>query len=276
MRQAGISFPTSLHRNTSGMCYTPIIAAFLVASGLLSGTGEASAEFLPGMPCPDGYTCFSAEPRDGVCQHPKVVLDEAIKATRVDGDQFSQEGERACITQTAGSVVRAAAGLRLKLDNGKSKLFKDKADCEQDADACERFSLYDYFPKDRLFLVHDQGYESDAWFLVSQRDGRQQRVVAPPGYSPGKRWLASVYATDGPSDANNGFDILPADMNASGPAIHYRPTEYEIWEFVGWDGDERLLLNVTVREDDGQSMLTHPAEVRLLNGKWVLDKWAPR
>jgi hypothetical protein len=253
-----------------------IIPAFLAALGLLFGTCEASAEFLPGTPCPDGFTCFSAEPRDGVCQHPNVILDEEMKATRFDGDQFSAERERACIMQAAGSVVRSSAGPHLKLDNAKSRLFKDKADCERNPDACERYSLYDYFPKDRLFLVHDQGYESDAWFLVSQRDGRKQRVVAPPGYSPNKRWLASVYATDGPDDANNGFDILPADLNANEPAIHYRPTAYELWEFVRWDGDDRLLLNMTIHDDSSPALVTRPAEVTLVNGKWILSKWSPR
>ena len=64
------------------MRYATIVAAFL-ASGLLFGRCEAATEFLPGTPCPDGYTCSSAEPRDGVCQHPNVVLDEAIKGTRI-------------------------------------------------------------------------------------------------------------------------------------------------------------------------------------------------
>ena len=254
---------------------TSLLTASLAALALSLSACEA-AEFLPGTPCPDGYTCLSAQPRDGACKHPDMVLDDKLKATRFASDPFSPESEPACIMQTSGAVVRGRAGLQLKLDNSKTRSFKDKPDCERNPDTCQLFSLYDYFPESRLFLVHDQGYESDAWFLVSQRDGRKRRIVAPPGYSPGKRWLASVYATDGPSDANNGFDILPADMNAGGPAIHYRPTEYENWEFVRWDGDERLLLNVTVREDNGQSMLTHPAEVRLLNGKWVLNKWAPR
>jgi hypothetical protein len=248
----------------------------LAALGLLLGAREASADFLPGTPCPDGFTCFSAEPRDGACKHPDVVLDQEMKVTRVDGNQFSPERERACLQQTAGSAIRSSAGLHLKLDNAKSRLFKDKADCERSPDTCERFSLYDYFPNGRLFLVHEQGYESDAWFLVSQRDGRKQRVVAPPGYSPQKRWLASVYATEGPDDANNGFDILPADMDANEPAIHYRPADYELWEFVRWDGENRLLLNVTVHEYGGSALVTRPAEVGLVNGKWVLNKWSPR
>jgi hypothetical protein len=191
-------------------------------------------------------TSAGAEPRDGVCKHPDVVVDDNFKITRIDGHQFSPERERACVMQTAGGAVRNLPGLHLKLDNGKISLFKDRPGCDRNPDTCERFSLFDYFPKDRLFLVHDQRYESDAWFLVRRRDGRKQRIVAPPGYSPGKRWLASVNVIDGPSDANNGFYILPADMNARGPAIQYRPK------------------------------VTRPAEVTLLRGKWILNKWSPR
>ncbi|WP_050043555.1 hypothetical protein [Bradyrhizobium sp. LTSPM299] len=251
-----------------------IVCTLLAALGLLLGVSTAFAEFLPGTPCPDGYTCFSVIPRDGMCQHPDVVLDEEMKVTRFDGDQFSQERERACIMQTAGAVVRSGAGLHLKFDNAKSRLIKDKADCERNPDTCELYSLYDYFPKGRLFLVHDQGYESGAWFLISQRDGRRQRIVAPLGYSPNKRWLAAVNATDGPGD--NGFDIVPADFNPNEAAIHYRPTAYELWEFVRWDGDNRLLLNVTVHDDSSPALATRPAEVSLVNGKWVLNKWSPR
>jgi hypothetical protein len=52
-----------------------IVPAFLAASGLLLGTCGASAEFLPGTNSTYGYTCFSADPRDGVCQHPDLILD---------------------------------------------------------------------------------------------------------------------------------------------------------------------------------------------------------
>lgn len=98
----------------------------------------------------------------------------------------------------------------------------------------------------------------------------------PQGYSSPKRWLASVYATEGPDDANNGFDIQPTDMNPNEPAIHYRPTDYELWEFVRWDGEDRLLLNVTVHEHGSSTLVTRPAEVGLVNGKWVLNKSSPR
>jgi hypothetical protein len=255
-----------------------VVRTLLAALALSLDMSGAIAEYLPGTPCPEGYSCFPAEPRDGVCQHPDVVLDEKMRATRVDGDRFSKQRERACIAKTSGSVARSGAGLRLKFDSGKSRLLKDEADCERDdPDAhCKLYSLYDYFTKDRLFLIHLQSYESDQWFLISQQSGREKNVVAPPGYSPSKQWLVSVYATEGTDDGNNGFDILPADFDSSKPAIHYRPNDYEMWEFVRWDGDNRLLLNLTIHEDGSSALVTRPAEVTLINGNWVLNKWSPR
>jgi len=66
------------------MNLTSIVTAFLAAVGLMLSAYKAHAEFLPGTPCPDGYTCVSAEPRDGVCKHPDVVLDDKLKATRIN------------------------------------------------------------------------------------------------------------------------------------------------------------------------------------------------
>src|SRR5215813_6202547 len=100
-------------------------------------------------------------------------------------------------------------------------------------------------------------------------------MVAPPGYSPNKKWLASVYATEGPNDGNNGIDIVPADLSMSEPSFHYRPTDYELWEFVRWDGNERLVLRVTGRVNGNPNLVTWAAEVVRASGEWKLKRLAP-
>jgi hypothetical protein len=203
------------------------------------------------------------------------------KATRYDGDRFSRAYEKDCIAKANSSVVRQGGELRLKFNNGASKVYKDnqsKAACDKGPyESCRRYIFYDYFPEHGLFLVNVGLYESEEWFLVSPQDGREEQVVAPPGYSPNRKWLASVYWTEGPDDGNNGIDIVPADLNPTEPAFHYRPENYELWEFVRWDGDDRLLLKVTWHEgnDPTQELVTLPAEVVRLNGKWQLNNWAP-
>src|SRR5262249_47183588 len=93
--------------------------------------------------------------------------------------------------------------------------------------------------------------------------------------SPNKKWLASAYWTEGPDDGNNGIDIVPADLDPTEPAFHYRPKDYELWEFVRWEGDDRLLLKVTWRTGTDPKLVTWPAEVVRVKGKWQLNRWAP-
>jgi hypothetical protein len=207
---------------------------------------SAFAETLQGATCPPDFTCPAPAPRDGACRHPALILDAKLKATRYESSPFSPTVEKACIAQANSSAVRRGRELRLKLGNGASKVYRDEVACEKGPyERCKRYVLYDYFPDHKLFLVNVGYYESDEWFLVGQLDGKEQQIVAPPGYSPSRKWLASVYWTEGPDDGNNGIDIVAADFSSTDPAFHYRPEGYELWEFVRWDGDDRLLLKVT-------------------------------
>jgi hypothetical protein len=199
---------------------------------------------------------------------------------RYDGDPFSPRYEKACVAKASASVARRGGELALKFDDGASRIYRDnrsKAACEQGPyESCKRYILYDYFPQHGLFLVNVGYHESQEWLLVSKLDGKEERIVAPPAYSPNKKWLASVYWTEGPDDGNNGIDIVPTS-NRGGPAFHYRPKEYELWDFVRWDGDDRLLLEVTWRAGNDPSLKqsTWPAEAVRVNGKWQLNRWAP-
>src|SRR5262249_10503459 len=171
-----------------------------------------------------------------------------------DSDKSSEEYEKTCIAQTNASAARQGDELHLKFGNSASRIYKeDTTGCENGPyEKCKRYTLYDYFPEHRLFLVIVGYYEGGEWLLVSQLDGKEQQIVGPPGYSPGKRSLASANWNEGPGgDSNNGIDIVPADLNSNGPAFHYRPNDYELWQFVRWDGDDRLLLNVTYYEQNG-------------------------
>jgi len=253
--------------------------SFLVALFFSIAGSNAFADVLPGAACPPGFTCFSIEPRDGACQHPAVVLDEQTKSTRYEGNPFSRAYEKACIAKTSSSVTRHGTELHLKLGNGATKLYKDKqskAACETGPNAgCKTYLLYDYFPEHGLFLIHVGYDESQAWYLVNQIDGKEQEIIAPPGYSPNKKWLASVYATDGGGDGNNGIDIFSSNLDPARSGFHYRPKEYEQWEFAGWDGDDRLLLKVTWWVGDSPELVTWPAEVVHVNGKWQLKRLPP-
>jgi len=218
-------------------------------------------------------------PLDGICQHPAMVLDDNAKSDRYESDPFSHAVEKACLAKMGPQAGRRGDELRLKLSNGAVKLYKDdpnKKACESgQSDRCKSYMLYDYFPEARAFLVHVMYYESDSWLLLRQQDGKDEEIVAPPRYSPSKKWLASVFWTEGPSDGNNGIDIFPVNIGSPEPTFHYRPDQYELWEFVGWEGDDRLSLKVSWRPKPDSDLVDWPAEVVRVNGLWQLHRWPP-
>ncbi|MBR0756568.1 hypothetical protein JQ604_30690 [Bradyrhizobium jicamae] len=258
---------------------SPTTAILLGALFSSIGGRTVFAETVSSTTCPPGFSCVKPYPQDGACQHPAIVLDEKAKTGSYASDPYSRASEKACIAKTKSLTARRGGELRLKLANGAMKLYKDnqtKAACAGASyESCKSYMLYDYFPEHGLLLVHVMYYESDEWLLVRQQDGRQEQIVAPPRYSPDRKWLASVFWTDGPSDGNNGIDILPASGESIEQAFHYRSEGYELWEYVGWESDDRLSVKVTWRVGSDPELATWPAEVVRVNGKWQLHRWPP-
>ncbi len=206
---------------------------------VLSGYGAlAESESAVGS-CGGAYGCIP--PREGICEHPKVVIDGGIP--KYDGTPSSAY-EKQCILRTKSFARRRGNELRLTFRNGTTRAYKDNQSpkaCEQGSyESCKQYVLYDFFPEHELFLINIEYYESPEWRLVRQLKGNEETIVAPPRYSSSKKWLASVDWNEF-DDRNNGIDIVPAMFNTVDRSFHYRPKEYELWQFVAWDGDDRLV-----------------------------------
>jgi hypothetical protein len=194
--------------------------------------------------------------------------------------------EAQCIAQAKGLAVRRGYELQLTFRNGTTRTYANTAgsqDCElssfEQAQAsyqgCKEYVLYDYFPEHDVLLLNVGYSGSGEWLLVRGQNGREEKIVAPPHYSPDRKWLASVEATDGPGDGNNGIDIVPASFDSTERAWHYRPNKYEAWKFVGWNGSDRLSLTVEWRARNQPDLVTSPAEVVHTSGGWHLNRSPP-
>lgn len=180
--------------------------------------------------------------------------------------------EQACLDQVGELAQRRGPRLQLNFRNGlKRTYFNEEAKCAApNTEGCVKYRLTGYFPEHDLLLVEVGHWEDGNWLLVRADTGRTSKIVAPPHFSPSKRWLVSVASSLGPSGPPNGIDILPAAPDPSLKEWHYRVPDRDDWlyEFVNWDGDDHVNLVVTT----GASATQRSASVDWRNGGWHLIK----
>ncbi|MGJ5179278.1 hypothetical protein ACQR16_14455 [Bradyrhizobium oligotrophicum] len=154
--------------------------------------------------------------------------------------------EAACIAQIPNLAQRNGAGLKLTFRNGHTRVYRNQdAKCASgDAKGCVKFQLTGYFPDHDLMLLECGRLEGVDWLLVRADTGDEIGIVAPPHYSPEKRWLAAVASRQGSSSLPDGIDVIPAKRDRVLKDWHYRTPEDGKWqfEFERWDGEDEIVL----------------------------------
>jgi hypothetical protein len=205
------------------------VARFVIATAAALVVGAASAAATP-------YSFSDHPSQDGRC-----IGDNGV------GD--IDRSENACLAQIGGIAQRIGPGLQLKLGTGYTKIYlNEDAKCQSDtADGCVKYQLTGYFPEHNIILIEVDYWEGVSYLLVWADTGDSTAIVAPPHYSPDKRWLASVASGEGPSGPPNGMDIVPSKRTPSLKEWHYRIPDDGKWlyEFAGWDGNTRVKLLAT-------------------------------
>jgi hypothetical protein len=181
--------------------------------------------------------------------------------------------EKACLEQIGELAQRVGPGLQLKFRNGKTRIYlNEESKCQSnDADGCVKYQLTGYFPEHDLILIEVDYWEGVSWLLVRANTGEDTEIVAPPHYSPDRRWLASVASGEGPSGPPNGMDVVPSIPNPSIKEWHYRTPDDGQWlyEFAGWEGNARVKLLASSLRAPQRSV---PTSIERRNGEWHLGE----
>ena len=179
--------------------------------------------------------------------------------------------EKACLDQVGDLARRVGTGLQLNFRNGKTRIYlNEEAKCQSNgAEGCVKYQLTGYFPEHDLMLIEVDYWEGLSWLLVRATTGDATEIVAPPHYSPDRRWLASVASSIGPAGPPDGMDIVPSKSDASLKELHYRAPDDGKWlyEFIGWDGDTRVKLLASSLSVPQRSIST---SIEYRNGDWHL------
>jgi hypothetical protein len=180
--------------------------------------------------------------------------------------------EKACLEQIDKMAQRVGPGLQLKFRNGLTRVYvNEDAKCQSnEAKGCVKYQLTGYFPNHDLLLIEVDYWEGTSWLLVHADTGNVSKIVSPPHCWPSERWLVSVASSIGPSGPPDGIDFIPVASDASLKEWHYRVPDDDQWlyEFVGWDGDDRVKLLATSTGTPPAKRVAASVERR--NGTWHL------
>ncbi|WP_306577735.1 hypothetical protein [Bradyrhizobium sp. SRS-191] len=167
--------------------------------------------------------------------------------------------EAACLAQLSAFAQRSGSSLKLTFRNGRTRIYRNQdARCaEGDIKTCVKFQLTGYFPEHELILIECGRLEGVDWILVRADIGDEIGIVAPPHYSPEKRWLVSVVARRSSSGPPEGIDIIPTKRDRMLKDWHYRTPEDSKWryEFERWDGEDQIVLSAKPTEDTAMPRL---------------------
>jgi hypothetical protein len=184
------------------------------------------------------------------------------------------EREKDCIAKLGGLVQREGHILRLKFANGTTKTFKENRQAcdDDDAEECVRYDLRAYLPSQNVFVVEWSGYEERESLVISTRTGRSVELASLPQFSPSGRWFVSVNVNQ-IDESQYALAIWSTAPDVPKQELRYGARQvlpHEYWQFVGWDGDNRIRLKVGVDPGTGQTREVETSAVHTEHG-WALN-----
>ena len=176
------------------------------------------------------------------------------------GVEPDHETERLCLAKLTGRVWREPCALRLRLDSGAVKTYRERSsacglDPEHEVDH-ESYALLAWFPRAHTYLLHMTTYEAVATRFVSSRTGVQQSAGVGLHVSPDGQTVAELNETEEKDQAVIWTLKGEAVRTVPRPA----PDHYHAWSFEGWDGPDRVLASLR-QEPLGPGRTPQSAEI---------------
>jgi hypothetical protein len=183
--------------------------------------------------------------------------------------------EAECLSKLDGLARRSGDTLTLRLENGRSKTLQgDKQACtDHDADKCLLYDLQAFLPAAHVYVVQWTTYEDRGADIVSAKTGQSVSLDTLPEFSPNGQAFVSV----DPDELNGRhYDVAIWSVRRGvlKEELRYLAADsnpYELWEFLGWDGDDRIRLKVFINPGAGESLVRETDAVRTGRG-WKLNR----
>jgi hypothetical protein len=146
-----------------------------------------------------------------------------------------------CLKELADRAQRTDNTLTLRLDDGKTRVFRNEpaACANDDASKCANYYLIGFLPSAGRYLIYGTYYESFDCKMVSVHTGKATSFRSIPRFAPdGSTFFVTGY--DGSYDNWLGVGSIAFDP----PALVWEigPLVREGWEFVRWIDNDQVAL----------------------------------
>ena len=176
------------------------------------------------------------------------------------------------IRDAAGGVQRSGGELALALADSRWTYFHDETSrclvgvIPTRGDGCVAF-IFLGRPLPRFYLLRARYYEGSDWRLVDHHTGRTTAVFAEPHFSPDGRHFVAASAAE-IYDAS-GIELWSVGGNRPALDWKHEPTQYALYSFVTWEGNDAVLLEV--RTFVARELRRLPARLSQIGSRWVLE-----
>lgn len=173
-----------------------------------------------------------------------VLAQESPSGTK----PVSCKQESDCLEKLSGRARRDGDTLSLRLEGGKTKIFKtDRKACENDdAERCVVYELRAYRPGQHVYVVGWTLYEGEGAGLVDIKTGDVFVLPSVPVFSPsGLRFTATDNDFHGDPEFRVG--IWSLEGGKAKQEFRYSSADkmaVEVWNVVNWDGETRIRFEV--------------------------------
>jgi hypothetical protein len=178
--------------------------------------------------------------------------------------------EAVCLRELGDRASRSGNVLSLKLDSGKTKVFRNDPEAcgKDDANHCANYYLVGFHPSAARYLVYATYYEDFECKLVSVHTGKVTTLRNIPHFAPDG---ATFFVTGFDGSYDNWLNV--GSMSSDPPALVWEtgPLVGEDWGFVRWIDNDRIALRNSVHGGgcpDGNC----EAVLKRTNNTWTLER----
>jgi len=177
-----------------------------------------------------------------------------------------RDREAACLREFGTRARRMGNVLSLKLDDGRTKIFRNDP-CPEEEDTenkkCVDYYLVGFHPVSRRYMVHASLYQGYECQLVSARTGNVTTLPNTPIFAPdGTTFFVDWY------DASHAQWIAIGSVASDPPSLNWKtgPLPNQSWILLRWISNSQIALRDATRTDN------RGATIKRTNSVWALER----